>query len=46
MISSTISIQSIKGVLCLVQTVIYKNGKKVKRVLDPKTKVPIDILEA
>jgi hypothetical protein len=44
MISST-SVQSIKGVLCLVQTIVYKSGKKVKRILDPNTKLPIEIIE-
>jgi hypothetical protein len=42
---SSVSIQSIKGVLTLVQTIVYKNGKQVKRVLDPHTKVPIGIIE-
>jgi hypothetical protein len=42
---SSVSIQSIKGVLTLVQTIVYKNGKQVKRVLGPHTKVPIGIIE-
>jgi hypothetical protein len=42
---SSVSIQSIKGVLTLVQTIVYKNGKQVKRVLNPHTKVPIGIIE-
>ena len=42
---SSVSIQSIKGVLTLVQTIVYKNGKQVKRVLDPHTRLPLDIIE-
>jgi hypothetical protein len=44
MLSST-SVQSIKGILCLVQTIVYKSGKQVKRILDPNTKMPIEIIE-
>lgn len=39
------SVELVKGVLTLVQTVVYKSGKKVKRILDPVTKMPIDIIE-
>jgi hypothetical protein len=39
------SIQSIQGVLTLIQTVIYSNGKTVKRIIDPHSKVPLSIIE-
>lgn len=42
---SSVSIQSVKGVLLLVQTIVYNNGKKVKRVIDPHTKLPLAIIE-
>ena len=32
------------GVMCLVQYLTYSNGKKVKRVIDIKTGLPIDVI--
>lgn len=42
---STITIQSVRGILQLVQTIVYPNGKQVKRVLDPITRIPVEILD-
>lgn len=35
----------IEGVLRLVETVVYSNGKKVRRLLNSVTGMPEDILE-
>lgn len=40
----SISKQVINGTLTLVETVIYSSGKRVRRVLDPSTGLPTDIL--
>ena len=41
---TTLSRQVINGTLKLVQTVVYPDGKTVKRIIDPKTGLPSDIL--
>lgn len=41
---TTLSRQVINGTLKLVQTVVYSDGKTVKRIIDPKTGLPSDIL--
>ena len=40
-----IATEIIDGVSKLIQTVIYSNGDKVRRVLDPQTMLPTEILE-
>jgi predicted DNA-binding antitoxin AbrB/MazE fold protein len=45
MLGTKISKQVIDGVLKLVQTVTYSDGKTVRRVLCPQTMVPQEILE-
>jgi hypothetical protein len=41
---TTIAREVVNGTLALVQTVVYSNGKKVRRLLDTKTLMPIEIL--
>jgi hypothetical protein len=41
---TTITRQVVNGTLKLVQTVVYADGKTVKRIIDPKTGLPTDIL--
>lgn len=40
----SLSKQVINGTLKLVETVIYSDGKRVRRVIDPQTGLPTDIL--
>jgi hypothetical protein len=39
----TITKEVVEGALILIETVIYSNGKRVRRVLDPQTNIPIEI---
>lgn len=41
---SSITKELIQGAIQTVQNITYSNGKKVKRVLDPKTMLPVDII--
>jgi hypothetical protein len=40
-----VTIEMIAGALVSVQTILYSNGKTVKRVLDMHTGVPLYIIE-
>ena len=40
----TLSKQVINGTLKLVETVLYSNGTRVIRILDPKTLIPTDVI--
>jgi hypothetical protein len=42
---SSITKEVIKGSVKLVQNITYSNGSKVKRILDPVTKLPIEIIQ-
>lgn len=41
---TTVAKEVVNGAMALVQTIIYSNGKKVRRQLDSKTGLPIAIL--
>lgn len=45
MLGSYITRQVINGTLSLVQTIRYSNGKITKRLLDPVTLIPQEIIE-
>jgi hypothetical protein len=40
-----ITTEIVNGVLRLVEYIKYTNGKQVKRVLDIKTGMPVDIID-
>ena len=40
-----VTIEMISGALATVQTILYSNGKTVKRVLDPHTGIPLYIIK-
>ena len=40
-----VTIEMIEGALASVQTILYSNGKTVKRVCDMHTGIPLFILE-
>lgn len=41
---TTVAKEVMNGTIILVQTIVYSNGKTVRRLLDNKTGVPIAIL--
>lgn len=41
---TTVANEVVNGAMALVQTIIYSNGKKVRRQLDSKTGIPVAIL--
>jgi hypothetical protein len=43
---STLTKEVIEGALKLIETIVYSNGKKVRRVIDLQTGLPIDIIDA
>lgn len=42
---SSITKEVIGGAVKLVQNITYNNGIKVKRILDPKTGIPTEIIQ-
>jgi hypothetical protein len=42
---TSITKELIQGTLKIVQTIVYSDGKQVKRVLDPQTMIPTEVIE-
>jgi hypothetical protein len=42
---TSITKELIQGTLKIVQTIVYSDGKQVKRVLDPQTMIPAEVIE-
>ena len=41
----TVTKEVIKGSMKMVENIRYSNGKRVRRVLDPKTLLPVEIID-
>jgi len=44
MISSGLIASLLNGTMVLVEYITYSNGNKVKRIIDPHTLIPLDII--